>query len=61
MRENISTLQLTITMMEISMKWILFFLIILLSGCMKTQMVRVVTDIPPQGDPTFHTEYEAHF
>lgn len=42
------------------MKWILL-LIVLCTGCMKTQSVKIVTDIPPNGEPSFHTEYKATF
>ena len=48
------------------MKWIILWFIVgcaIISscGCMKSQKIKFVTDIPASGDPTFHTEYIAEF
>lgn len=43
--------------------WILvaFVLGVLMSGCAHSQKVKVVTDIDPSGEVTYHTEYIAEF
>jgi len=38
-----------------------FILGIVLSGCAHSQKIKVVTDIEPDGNVTYHTEYVAEF
>ena len=38
-----------------------FVLGIVLSGCAHSQQIKVVTDIEPDGEITYHTEYVAEF
>jgi len=43
--------------------WILIALLlgVICSGCMNSQKVKLVTDITPDGEVTYHTEYVAEF
>jgi hypothetical protein len=43
--------------------WILLSLIIgvCLAGCQSSQSLKVVTDITPDGEVTYHTEYNVEF
>ena len=48
------------------MKWILLSfvvgcLIVSCMGCMDSQRIKIVTDIDPTGQVTYHTEYNAEF
>ena len=44
-------------------KWICICVLsfIVLGGCAHSQQIKVVTDIAPDGDVTYHTEYIAEF
>lgn len=43
--------------------WILVALALgtILGGCANSQQIKVVTDITPNGEVTYHTEYVAEF
>jgi len=43
--------------------WILLFFVlgVILSGCAHSQKLKLVTDITPNGEVTYHTEYVAEF
>lgn len=36
-------------------------IVVLLSGCATSQQLKVVTDITPDGEVTYHTEFVAEF
>lgn len=43
------------------MKWILILLVVLISGCVSSQSLKVVADVNSSGDVTYHTEYNVEF
>lgn len=40
---------------------IVWLLVVLLSGCATSQKIKIVSDITPSGEVTYHTEYIAEF
>ena len=42
-------------------RWIVLLSVLCLCGCATSQKIKVVTDITPSGEVTYHTEYVAEF
>ena len=42
-------------------RYYLFIVVVILSGCAHSQKIKVITDIEPDGEITYHTEYVAEF